>query len=358
MIRVNLIGSAKGRGRRGGPGVAFKLPEIPNVGLLFALLLLVGIGAVIFSWRDSASATANQLTARIELRKMELQSLQARKKLIDSLTTETAKMKEQAGVFELLFADRVGPVNALTYLSFILQPREEATASPDELKALEAAGWRVAWDPRKVWLTSFKEAAGDVTLQGQALGHEDVAELMRRLESSPYFRETKLAFQERKTEDRLGASYVEFTIRGSLVYLIKPLHPAEPEAASDAPADSDGGPSGGDAVSGEPDGAQADGQGGAAARVPEAADKPLPKAEADDAQSGREEPDAGAVDAAVESAADATKAKAEAAKPAAQAKVSEAKSPPSEAKAPLPAAPPSVEAPSAPAADKLPAAEE
>ena len=97
MIRVNLIGSAKGRGRRGGPGVAFKLPEIPNVGLLFALLLLVGIGAVIYSWRDSASATANHLTGRIELRKMELQSLQARKKLIDSLTAETAKMKEQAG---------------------------------------------------------------------------------------------------------------------------------------------------------------------------------------------------------------------------------------------------------------------
>ena len=69
-----------------------------------------------------------------------------------------------------------------------------------------------------------------------------VAEVMRRLESSPYFRETKLAYQERKHDERLGADFVEFTIHGSLVYLIKPLHPAEPPPEAAVAADGDAGP--------------------------------------------------------------------------------------------------------------------
>ena len=341
MIRVNLIGSAKGRSRRGpgGKGVSFKLPEIPNVGLLFALLLLVGIGAIIYSWRDSAAATADQLTHRIELRKMELDSLKARKKLIDDLKKDTEKMATQALVFEQLFADRVGPVNALTYLSFILQPRDEATASPDELKALESAGWRVAWDARKAWFGSVRETNGEVTLQGQALGHEDVAEVMRRLESSPYFRETKLAYQERKHDDRLGADFVEFTIHGSLVYLIKPLHPEEtpPEAA--AAADGDAGPTG-DAASG----ADAGGAAPEHAAEPAAAAPKAAKAEA----MGSQTPDVIAAHDATPGPDAAPVVPVKAPKPEAPAPAPPPPAPP-EARLVLPDAPPAVDAPPAPA---------
>jgi len=351
MIRVNLIGAAKGRARRGpGGGRSFKLPEIPNVGLLLALLLLVGIGAVIYSWRDSAVATADQLTHRIELRKMELDSLKARKKLIDELKRDTEQMATQALVFEELFADRVGPVHALTYLSFILQPRDEATASPEELKALEAAGWRVAWDARKAWFGSVRESNGEVTLQGQALGHEDVAEVMRRLESSPYFRETKLAYQERKRDERLGTDFVEFTIHGSLVYVIKPLHPAEPEPEVAAAADADGGATG--------DAAPAADAGGAAPDVASVAATPLPKILKVETDAVAEPDLPGKADAAP-AAPDAAPVvpikapKQEAAAPAA--------APPPAATIPLPDAPPAADAPAVaapPAEPKLPSANE
>jgi len=149
-------------------------------------------------------------------------------------------------VFDELFADKVGPVNALTYLSFILQPRDEATTSADELKAMEAAGWRVAWNAQQAWFTSIHEDKGEITITGEALEHNDVAEVTRRLESSPYFRNMKLKTQERKRDDKLGRDYISFTIGGSLVYLIDPVQTAVPVDGAAGPGDADGGATGGD----------------------------------------------------------------------------------------------------------------
>jgi Tfp pilus assembly protein PilN len=253
MIRVNLIGSARKGGKRKGKG-GITLPDIPNVGILLFVLLLVAELAGLYLWQTNAAHAADKLQGKLSIKKLELTSMQKTKEDLVAIKAETDKLEAQKKLFDEMFADKVGPVNALTYLSFMLEPRDEAVLAGEDLRAMEAAGWRVQWDARKAWFTSFREAAGEVTLVGEALDHEDVAEVQRRLEASPYFREMKLVFQERKKDDRLGVDYIEFQVKGSLVYLIvpsKPAKPAEPDA--NAPIDGDAGSTDGDAGAGRGD---------------------------------------------------------------------------------------------------------
>ncbi|MSP92405.1 MAG: hypothetical protein EXR79_11490 [Myxococcales bacterium] len=244
MIRVNLIGSDKGQKRRSA-GAGLVLPQVPNVGILLFVLGLVLEVAVIYSWHTSAAEAADRAQSRQALKRAELDILTDRGKSITALQEEVKKLQSTETIFEELFADKAGPVLALSYLAFILHPRNEAEAPAETLKALEAAGWRVAWDTTRAWFLTLRESAGEVTLVGQALAHEDVAEVVRRLESSPFFREVRLEFQLVKEDSRFDkAQFVEFTIKAAMIYLIKPVAPepvvpAEPSAGagSDAGAD-------------------------------------------------------------------------------------------------------------------------
>lgn len=373
LIRINLIGRTGG-GKKGGAKRGLQLPDVPNVGLLLFALFLVIEGAVFFQWQINASEEASRATSRLALRRKEIADLEKIKAEITATTEEVKKLDAQKLVFDVLLAERSGPVGALHYLSFMLQPRAEAETAADELKAMEAAGWRVAWDARKAWITGFRETDGEVTLTGEALGHEDVAEVQRRLESSAYFRDPKLVFQERKRDDRLGISFVEFSIRASLIYLIEPATPEVAAKEGEGAADAAGAePSVGAAGGATP--TQGSEMIGAKAVVPptdalDAGAAPAIKGDASsDPSSGGDadvkDPDAKASDADADATTDAdgdagSKAERDA-KAAAAPKEPEPdpapKAAPAQEKALLPSAQPSAPPPPAEAADKLPAAE-
>lgn len=370
MIRINLIGRGPGqKGKKGGAGL--RLPDIPNVGILLFVLMLVIEGAVFYLWQMSASDQATRANARLQLRKRELTELEKNKASIAAATEEIKKLAAQKSVFDELFAEKVGPIGALQFLSFIVQPRDEATTATEDLKALEAAGWRVAWDARKAWITSYRDQAGEVTILGRALGHEDVAEVQRRLESSPYFRDPRLVYQENKRDDRLGIGFVEFSIRATLVYLIEPQKKDEPAkaegvGAAGAPgADAGGGDGGADADAGtttDKDGAlivpklQIDVPSQASATADDATT--TADAEPADAKSA---PDA-ATDDAADSAPPPDTAKAEPKKedkpPPPKAEPSKYELPKEDPKMPVPSAGQALEPPPAVGADKPPAANE
>jgi hypothetical protein len=253
MIRVNLIGS---RGSTASKGKRpMQLPTIPNVGILLAVLILVAQTAALYVWSDSVGTEADQYNSKLVRLQAELDELTKTKEAITELQTEVDKLQSTEGLFETLFADKRGPVEALSYLSFILLDRDEAATPSDELRAMEAAGWRVSWVAHRAWFNSFRELAGEVTLNGEAMDHQDVAEVQRRLESSPYFRECRIVYQDKKRDETLGITYVEFSIRASLIYLIEPAVPAVPEAAAAGAPDADatGGDGGADATDGDAD---------------------------------------------------------------------------------------------------------
>lgn len=358
MIRINLIGGGAGKkSRKGGAGL--RLPDIPNVGILLFVLFLVMELAVFYLWQNTASEEATRAKSQLERRKLELVKLEENKKAIAQATDEIKKLRSQKAVLDELFAEKDGPAGALQYLSFILQPRQQHETPTADLVAFEAAGWHVGWDARRAWITSYRETGGEVTIQGRALGHEDVAELQWRLESSPYFREPKLVYQEKKRDDQIGITFVEFSIRASLVYLIEPMNPTKPEEAAAAGNGADAGSTDGGA-------ADAGSTGDDAAVIGTKLALPLPvdATAADDIDAGSapdtpvdtqnkaSEPDA--------ATAPETKAEAPKAEPA-EAEAGKGKAdelPRDDGKAPMPAAHQAAEPPPAAApADKMPAAE-
>ena len=229
-IRVNLIGTGKRRGGRR------RMPDVPNIGILLFILVLVIESAVLYSWHASASEAAHQVDQHLRKARHDLEVAKKLHADIEKVNKELATLSEQVRLFDELKAEKSGPVNALSYLSFILQNRDPSSWPREEQKLMEAAGWRVEWKANRAWFTTFTQAKWIVTLKGEALAHEDVAEVQRRLESSPYFRAVKLVFQENADRPELKKRYVEFTIKAALVYQVDPwkwppVEPPEPEQA-------------------------------------------------------------------------------------------------------------------------------
>ena len=375
MIRVNLLGSGKKGGKRSG-GSRLHLPQIPNVGILLFVLLLVAEGAGLYLWQINAAAQANKAEQQLKRVKLDVASLTKVRDEITALKDEVEKLDKQKKLFEEFTADKTGPDGALEYLAFILEPREEKLQDNDVLKVMEAAGWRVGWDSRRAWFNSFREMPnGDVELTGEAMGHEDVAELMRRLEASPYFRDPRLMFQERKKDDRLDLTYVEFKIKATLVYWITPYNVAKPEdEAAAAAAGADASSSDGNGADGSGDASRSDASNGegvssdsssghasaimdldaASAGDASVSDAATGHADASDAQadsadgraSAQDASDAGAKDAAAKDSSGPILPKPVEKKP---------EEPPSKDRSPLPSTPPQ-DAPSAPAGSDAPAA--
>lgn len=215
-IRINLIGTP--RKRRVGAG----LPDVPNIGVLLFILVLVMESAVLYSWHASASEAANQVDHRVRKVKHELEIAKKTHADVVNVKKEITELENQIRLFDVLKAEKVGPVDSLQYMSFMLQPRDPATWPREEQKLMEAAGWRVQWDARRAWFDEVKQTRWTVKMKGRALAHEDVAEVQRRLESSPYFRHVELKFQVKERDTELANDYVSFTIQAALVYLVDP----------------------------------------------------------------------------------------------------------------------------------------
>ena len=215
-IRINLIGTP--RRRRKGAG----LPDIPNIGVLLFVLVLVIESAVLYSWHASASEAANQVDHRVRKVKHELEIAKKVHADVVKVKKELIELSTQIRLFNVLKSEKIGPVDALHYMSFMLQPRDPAEWPREEQKLMEAGGWRVRWDARRAWFNEIKQIRWKVTMKGRALAHEDVAEVQRRLESSPYFRNVKLKFQVQEDDAELEDTYVAFTIEAALVYLVEP----------------------------------------------------------------------------------------------------------------------------------------
>lgn len=215
-IRINLIGTGKRR-RRSGAG----LPDIPNIGVLLFVLVMVIEAAVLYSWHASASEAANQVDHRARKVKHDVEIAKKIHSDVIKVKKELTELSAQVRLFDVLKGEKHGPVDALHFLSFILQPRDPAEWPREEQKLMEAAGWRVQWDARRAWFDEIKQIRWKMVMKGKALAHEDVAEVQRRLESSPYFRNVALKFQVTQKDDELQQEYVTFTIEAALVYLVE-----------------------------------------------------------------------------------------------------------------------------------------
>ncbi|MGI6682659.1 MAG: PilN domain-containing protein [Myxococcota bacterium] len=212
MIRINLIGTKTKRAK--GAAAGAKKWE-----LLIFLAVIVAEIVFLFLWQQRLDNELVEAKKRTRDATTKIEDLKRVKIAWENWQREKADIIAQEQVFERLRADQVGPPAMLEYLMYALTPLRDGPGSSDEVRAQELAGWNPKWDTRRVWLKTLKEDAGKLTLQGEAVDHEDVAEFYRRLESSGYFFDVEPGVQDRKVHSELEIKFVDFQVSMGLTYL-------------------------------------------------------------------------------------------------------------------------------------------
>ena len=178
MIRVNLL-----------PVKAAKRREYGRQQLLlFATLVvfeLVGL-YLIYASREEALDEAAQKNAHIQ---SEIGKLGKDARDFEALKRRREQLKQKQNVLDELDRMRYGPVRVMDELRFLLYQPTKIT----DAKSLEdQKGWDIKWDSKYLWLESYTELAGEVTIEGYARTNDDVAEFFKRMTTSPYFMDVDL----------------------------------------------------------------------------------------------------------------------------------------------------------------------
>ena len=186
MIRINLLGVPKKRGKRGGgapiPGVSGGGPNMLVVALV---LLAIGAGANWYYY-TSLQKDAVKLQAQIDDAKRENLRLADIKAKYLELEKQKDLYERRVNVIHQLQENQKGPSTLLSMIG-------------DTVNHTDA-----------VWLNSMKEDGNNITLDGMALSVDAVANLMRNLKASGYFKniEIRSTYQDDSMKDMSAFTFM------------------------------------------------------------------------------------------------------------------------------------------------------
>ena len=183
MIRINLIPQEeiqRSAGRR----------QQVAVGVLAAAATVVLL-VVAHGWQQVSSLATNRERGRLE---RQLAELKGPYEQVVQMEREKKELQEKLAVIRELEAKKFGPVRMLADLS---------SSTPD-----------------KLWLTDFTEKGGSIRLAGLGVDEQTVADFMRRLSTSPYFRTVDL--EETSEVKNEAVKHKRFVIRAQVNYAAAP----------------------------------------------------------------------------------------------------------------------------------------
>src|SRR5882672_5983679 len=168
MIRINLLGIAKGKGKRGSPtAVAAPMGEGGSV-LVKALAAMIAIailnGGYWFVLDKQKRDIATQM-AVAERKNRELSDVKAR---YMERQREAENYKRRVDVIDQLRAGQAGPVNLMNTVG-------------DTVNKTEA-----------VWLNTMKDQGASIDIEGYALSSDAVATLIANLQKTGYFKNVEI----------------------------------------------------------------------------------------------------------------------------------------------------------------------
>ena len=209
MIRINLLPIRK-----------VKRAEASQREFIYlGAAILAAVGGVIFlhlqaaAQLDEVKRKNTILTADVARLKKEIGDY-------DKIRAQREELLRQRKTIQALDAGRTGPVYLLREMSEILSPGKGPTFDrvtyEETLRRDPNAGFNASWDPRRVWLDGYAEEAKRVRVRGSAKSNEDVAEFLKRLNSSVFFSEVNLdATNQVSTR---GIKYVSFGLSANVIY--------------------------------------------------------------------------------------------------------------------------------------------
>jgi len=180
MIRINLLGSPKAKGKK---GPAFSMPsfDLGNLGgpvVQIAAVLLIA-GAVNFGYwyqLDREKKTIEVKTRVAEQKNRELADIKVR---YMERQKQADNYKRRVDVIDQLRTNQTGPLNLLAMIG-------------DTVNSTEA-----------VWLNSMQDQGANVAIDGTALSSDAVANLISNLQKTGFFKniEIKESYQDEGVKD-------------------------------------------------------------------------------------------------------------------------------------------------------------
>lgn len=183
MIRINLL---KARGEVGGafePSIVGEAPDRRGA-IIGGGLILAAFGLIAFQY-VSAQGKLSELDEEIRQLTQEKTRLQAIITQVNEFQAKLKELEEKTELIERLTREREGPVRMLDDISAQL--------------------------PDFVWLTALNQAASTVTIDGMAASYVSIADYIKKLEESEYFRNVELI------DARQDREFTAFTIRSEVV---------------------------------------------------------------------------------------------------------------------------------------------
>jgi type IV pilus assembly protein PilN len=180
MIRINLLGSPKPKGKKG-PAISMPSMDFGNLGgpvIQVAAVLLIA-GAVNFGYwyqLDREKKSIEVQTRIAEQKNRELADIKAR---YMERQKQADNYKRRVDVIDQLRANQTGPLNLLSMIG-------------DTVNSTEA-----------VWLNSMQDQGASVAIDGTALSSDAVANLISNLQKTGFFKniEIKESYQDDAVKD-------------------------------------------------------------------------------------------------------------------------------------------------------------
>jgi len=181
MIRINLLGTPRAKGKRGSAATAGPSLEIGDVGsptikVLVAIALLAGANGFYWYYLDHQ---AKEIATKMQVAQDHNRQLSVVKAKYLERQKQADNYKRRVDVIDQLRAAQSGPVNLLNTIG-------------DTVNGTEA-----------VWLSSMKDQGANIAIQGMALSTDAVATLIENLQKTGYFKniEIKETYQDESVKD-------------------------------------------------------------------------------------------------------------------------------------------------------------
>lgn len=209
MIRINLLPIRKVKRAEAGQRQFVYL----------GLALLVTVGAVVFFHLQTASQL-DEIKRRNTILAADVARLKQEVGDYDKIRAQREELLRQRKTIQALEAGRTGPVYLMREMSEILSPGKGPTFDrityEETLRRDPNAGFNASWDPRRVWIDGYSEDHKRIRLRGAAKSNEDVAEFLKRLNSSVFFSDVNLDATNQVSGR--GIKYVNFGLSANVIY--------------------------------------------------------------------------------------------------------------------------------------------
>jgi type IV pilus assembly protein PilN len=220
MIRINLLPQRKPLRRRGEVGdVGSDGSQAWLVFVLGAILLEVVVLLFVYKAQQDELTQVQkhnqELTANIDAIKREISNHA-------EIKAQLKELRDREEAIQKLQAARTGPTATMLELSRIMTQGRGPTVDRDKLEQLKrdnpSSVPNTNWDPRRLWLSTYKEQDRTVKVSGLARDGEDVSELLRRLSLSDYFYEVRLLPASKAVDATSKLELVKFEMSAKVRY--------------------------------------------------------------------------------------------------------------------------------------------